>query len=162
MVEIRLGMKRLTIENWREPDPTITLMVGTGDAWARLFLTPQLATGVPDEVVKLFETARGAIVYGFQFYPLFTLGVEQVFRVMETAVIRKCEMLGLKPCRDNFDERIKTLHEQGHISEANAATLQAIRHLRNDASHPKEQMILTPAAASGLLRGIVDQINSLF
>lgn len=162
MTVTQYGMKRLTIHNWHQPDPTIALMVGSGEEWARLFLSPQLGANVPEDIAKLFEVARGAMVYGYQFYPLFTLGFEQLIRIMETAVICRCEMLKLKPHRDNFDEHINILHKNGKITDDDAEMLQVLRHYRNEASHPKSLAILTPALANAGLKAIVAQLNSMF
>src|SRR4051794_1449941 len=100
-----LGIKTITGENWLKPDPTSTIFAQisasdesvssiSGDDWVKLFLGPSLAVSVPNEVRKLFEVARGALVYGYFFYPLYTLGGEQLLRVVECAASVKCDSLG--------------------------------------------------------------------
>jgi hypothetical protein len=89
-----LGFKHLTVENWTEADPvnkhfarTSPLVgpvtMGQSD-WARNFLSVELSKEVPSEIKDLFAIARGAILYGWFFYPLFKLGEERLYRVMET------------------------------------------------------------------------------
>src|SRR2546423_7399041 len=100
-----LGIKALTIENWLQPDPTSTIFVQlshsdgsvspmSGEDWAAQFLTPSLAATVPEELRKLFEVARGAMAYGYFFYPLYALAGEQLYRVAEAAVSEKYTRLG--------------------------------------------------------------------
>jgi hypothetical protein len=65
-----LGFKRLTPENWLEPDETLKIFVRllpsgetqpvTGTDWLNFILEPTLNPAVPDDVRKLFEVARNA------------------------------------------------------------------------------------------------------
>ncbi len=92
-----LGFKKLTVDNWTEPDKVSTLFARfspvdgqarpiTGDEWMRHILKPNLIDEVPKDIRALFEVARGAIAYGYFFYPLYTLAEEQLYRVVEAAV----------------------------------------------------------------------------
>jgi hypothetical protein len=96
MAELRF--KRLTVDNWQRPDPGLSIFVRlslqdgstrpiSGDDWAREILAIELSERVPLEIRRLFAVARGALVYGYFFYPLYTLGAEQLFRVAEAAVL---------------------------------------------------------------------------
>lgn len=90
-----MGFKPLTPTNWLQPDPTsgifgrVSPVAGPmrmdGEDWARRFLAVELASHVPEPVRDLFAVARGALVYGWFFYPLFKLGEEQIYRVAEAA-----------------------------------------------------------------------------
>jgi hypothetical protein len=82
-----LGFKALTLDNWREPDPTsgqfvrpseiVGAVAMDGADWARAILNKQLdERTVPLEVVRAFEVARGCMLYGWFFYPLYRLGEE--------------------------------------------------------------------------------------
>src|SRR5919202_1342535 len=97
-----IGIKILTTENWLQPDPTSTIFAQvsssdgsvspmSGNDWVALFLKPSLVEAVPEDVRKLFEVARGALAYGYFFYPLYTLAGEQLFRVAECSVSAKCQ-----------------------------------------------------------------------
>ena len=73
------GFKCLNPNNWLQPDFGPVLWpdpegAPPGTGWLIDVLGPQLSASVPSEVLKLFEVARGAIVYGYLFYPLMTLG----------------------------------------------------------------------------------------
>ena len=48
-------------------------------------LEPQLDDQVPRSIRQLFEVARGAMVYGAFYNPLYALGYEQLYRVSEAA-----------------------------------------------------------------------------
>jgi len=71
-------MKRLTSENWLEPERVMLFLWqrGPGGGEARPMpgedliapvMVPALVESVPEEVRGLFETGRGALVYGYFF-----------------------------------------------------------------------------------------------
>ena len=164
--------KELTLENWLEPDPVTRLFVGfspdepprpmTGDDWARQILAIHLSDAVPEEVHRLFEVACGAILYGYFFYPLYTLGLEQMPRVAEAAVAHRCANVGAPPSVDRFARRLTWLRDQGVLSDDEHARWNVVRDFRNLASHPQDQTIVTPGMAINIAHGIVGLINSLF
>lgn len=100
----RLGFKQLTSDNWLEPEPLLDRLVHLSsdghvrhisrEEWAQRILLPQLVETVPAEIQDLFEVARGAMMYGYFFYPLYTLATEQLYRVVEAAVSYKYELAG--------------------------------------------------------------------
>lgn len=134
----------------------------TGDEYLNHILEPKLVASVPTDVQALFEVSRGAMAYGCFFYPLYTLAAEQLFRVAEAAVIHKCKALRALKSKGTFKERIDWLMDEGTIPQSELKRWEAIRELRNIASHPDRQSILTPGNAVGLLEDIAEQINSLF
>lgn len=169
-----LRFKDLTIDNWLEPDPTLDIFVRfsaeegafrgiSAEERAQDVLAPQLDERVPLEIRRLFEVARGALLYGYFFYPLFTLGTEQLHRVVETAVKRKCEALGA-PSKTikNYAAALAFLRAQGVIEEEGWVVWDAGRQLRNLASHPDDQTILPPGSAIATLRRTADAVNGLF
>ncbi len=168
----KFGFKEITRSNWLEPDDAskafVRLTPGgqpepmTGSDWMRHILTPKLLATVPTDVQALFEVTRGALVYGYFFYPLYTLASEQLFRVTEAAVAHKCKVLGAPKSTENFAKRISWLTKKGLIPNSDLAQWDAIRELRNSASHPERQSILTPGNAIGLLERVAEKINSLF
>src|SRR4051794_31750552 len=101
------GFKTITQENWRDPDPTNDVFVSILPSGIRPttiedrvsdILKPTLSEAVPLEVRRLYEVARGAMVYGTLFYPLYTLAAEQLGRVAEAALSHKYASLnGPKP-----------------------------------------------------------------
>lgn len=166
------GFKKLTVENWLEPDPVMAAFVSisaastvapmSADDWAAQFLIPQLSATVPAEVAALFEVARSSIAYGYFFYPLFTLGGEQLLRVAEAAASAKCTQLNAPRSVRKFFEKIDYLQTQNTISQQEHTQWTALRKLRNIASHPQQQMILTPGNILSLLTNVATQINDLF
>jgi len=168
-----LGFKNLTVENWLEPDRISSSFVRispddgqahaiSGNDYVRSILKPRLIEGVPTDVRALFEVARGALVYGYFFYPLYTLAAEQLFRVMKTAATLKCDIIGAPRNVTNFKQKIEYLCRKEVISEQQKARWHAARELRNIASHPQRQSIYPPGQAVGILERVAGQVNSLF
>lgn len=167
-----MGIKEINLDNWMEPDKVLRGFVRitpdgksktlAGDDYLKLILKPCLIKSVPNEVQTLFEVARGAMVYGYFFYPLYNLALEQLFRVAEAAVTFKCKELNAPKSRDKFSKKIKWLVSEKIIREEEFNRWDAIRHLRNFASHPKDQTILPPGSATGMMEDIAGQINALF
>lgn len=167
-----LGIKTLTIENWLQPDPTSTIFVQlsysdgsaspmSGADWVAQFLDPSLAATVPEEVCKLFEVARGAMAYGYFFYPLYALAGEQLYRVAEAAVSEKCALLGA-PKKLSFQDKIKFLLDKNVIPNEEFMVWDAMRQLRNESSHPRQQNILPPGMVATMLYQVAERINGLF
>lgn len=167
-----LGIKNITISNWVEPDSSSTSF-GTlslagepvpivASDLLKMIMKPQLRSAVPDEIQVLFEVARGTMVYGWFFYPLYTLGAEQLFRVTETAVILKCTKMESPKLIDTFAKRIKWLVDREVILQIETNEWNALRKLRNITSHPEYQSIIMPGMAINLIERTVDRINSLF
>lgn len=168
-----LGFKKLTIDNWLEPDRISSSFVRispadgqvhavNGEDYVRAILGPKLIGWVPSDVRKLFEVARGALMYGYFFYPLYTLAAEQLFRVMETAASLKCKAMRAPSNVRTFERKIEYLCRKEVISERQEARWHAARKLRNIASHPERQSIYLPGPAIGILERVADQVNSLF
>ena len=79
------------MENWLTVDPVWDAFGKSEPSeWVHDLLKVNLDPVVPLAIRKLFETARGTLVYGRMFYPLLTIGTEQVFRVLEAAATNKC------------------------------------------------------------------------
>lgn len=171
-MESHHNFKRLTVENWNEPDEASALFYCltedghprpmTGDDWAQQFLTPQLSASVPAEVQKLFEVARGSLIYGYFFYPLYTLGQEQLLRVVETAVMMKCGAMCAPAGVRGFQNGVEYLVKHGVIAKAQGERWNGLVQLRNLTSHPIEQSIIFPCQAVTMLHCICEAINSLF
>lgn len=168
----RSGFKEISLNNWLEPDDVLRGFVRispngqhhtiTIEDYLQHILRSKLNASVPSDVQALFEVARGAMVYGYLFYPLYTLAVEQLFRVIEAALAHKCKVIGVPKSKRTFEKRIEWLTEKGVISRPESSHWHAARKMRNAASHPEHQMILTPGNAIGILETVAADINSLF
>jgi hypothetical protein len=136
----------------------------TVDQRAAEFLQPQLSERVPLEVHRLFEIARGALLYGVFFYPLYALGSEQLLRVVEAAVAHKCvELVAPRNVqRGAFRMQLAYLSQEGLIPDAAWVRWDATRNLRNLASHPKKPTLYGPGEALESLWITTEQINALY
>lgn len=167
-----LGIKKLSPENWLEPDRASTVWISHIDAEGthlidaenrlREILEPTLDETVPEEVRTLFEVARGALAYGWFFYPLYTLASEQFYRVADAATAHKCREMHAPKSRDTFHKRLDWLAENGAISESDKFDWDTTRMGRNSGSHPDSQHIGPPGHAMRTLRRIAEKINDLF
>lgn len=96
----RLPFRQLTPSNWAEPDPIHRLLTiirpdgsqspVSGAYLVEGFLSFQLNEAVPRPIRAMFEVARGTMCYGYFFYPLYTLGAEQLYRVAEAGIRHRC------------------------------------------------------------------------
>jgi hypothetical protein len=172
MDNTELGFKQLDVDNWLQPDPIGHMFVSvdekgkshptTGEEWIREILFPKLDEKVPIEVKRLFEAARGAMAYGYFFYPLFTLSIEQLYRVVEASVAQKWKSKNMPKNKKTLNEKINWLMENNVISQDVGIQLHIIRKVRNSSSHPKDQTIISPGPAVNLLVMICTFINTLF
>jgi hypothetical protein len=177
------GIKNLTLDNWRSIDPMSVLLVDldvatgrplpiTSERWAEWFLEPQLDPFVPGEVRTMFNVARGAMLYGCFFYPLYTLGTEQLHRVADAATWHRCRQLGKPfpaagPKRETFANRVTWLVDQGAVVNASwwghgLASPGGVRMVRNLTSHSTFQQLDLPGTALTQLRHVAGRINELF
>ncbi|MCC8996647.1 MAG: hypothetical protein LM517_06275 [Nitrosomonas sp.] len=166
-----LGMKIITHENWMNRDPLMKNLIMLQDGkisimsagdWAILILEPKLSETVPLEIHKLFEVARGAMLYGYFFYPLFTLAFEQLLRVAEAAISEKCRQITTNKIGNNFKNKVDYLNKNQFFSDEEYTKWQSLRNLRNIASHPNEQTILPPGITIECISNISGLINSLY
>jgi hypothetical protein len=134
----------------------------TANESVEIFLKPKLLTTVPTNIIKLFEVSRGAMLYGYFFYPLYTSGLEQVYRVTEAAIAAKCVEVGIPIRNRDFADNIKALIGRNVLTSKEGEKWHRIRILMDQASRPEEQMVLPPGVASALLQDLADEINALF
>lgn len=171
--EHRYGIKILTETNFLEPSPAALMfsMLGLstmGPAPATQeqialrvarFTRVTLNDSVPEQLWKMFEVAKGAMVYGIFFYPLYTLGEEQLYRVFEYLVRLQYEKLsGPKPQR-NVRAQVQWLIDNEHFPEPAPDRWMAMYELRNIASHPTMQQITGPPQAARTLhemKGLIE------
>lgn len=170
-IDETLGMKRLTADNWRTPDPTAQgtgylselagPIVPDGDGWARLFLAVELDADVPSDIRALFAVARGCMAYGWLFYPLYALGDQHTFRVLEAATARCCTDAGGDP-RLRYRDRLLWLDRHSILPPGELARWDAARHLRNSASHPSHAAATAPGTVLDHLKQSAWDINAIF
>jgi hypothetical protein len=172
-----LGIKDLNVANWREPDEANALFgeidrytgqarILDGDDWAARFLAVELSEQTPEDVRTMWAAARGALAYGAFFYPMYALGDEQLHRVADAAVLHRYEQLNgprLPSGRwPDLKPRLDWLIARGVISRELEQRWDAIRNLRNFASHATFQRLQTPGQALQTLEILREEINGLF
>lgn len=175
----RHGYKRITVANWQDRDMPIGFPALTPDIWVEDNMQPQLNPNVPADIAALFEVARGAMIYGWFFYPLITLAAEQCSRVLEAGVKACCVIHGIpthrldkndrplraksgKPIETTYSENIAMLIKAEVIPASEVDYWNAARELRNLFSHPERQMIFPPGVTLGMLQTTSDRLNELF
>jgi hypothetical protein len=161
------GFKRLTPENWLTVDPVWAhfpdpAFRDQAAGWAEDVLKHDLPEEVPLALRKQFEVARGALLYGFMFYPLLTLGTEQLFRVLDAAIAEKCQTLGAPARADTFAKKLAWMLETGGVNERQHWRWDAVRGLRNRSSHARDQSLFDPSMALDMLRCTVELAAELF
>jgi hypothetical protein len=167
--------KEVTPRNWAERDPINENFVMpdkgdwrrmTGDDWAGLFLGVELGASAPEPVQNLFLVARNTLPYGHFFYPLYTLGSEQLYRVADAAALHRYRDLdGPKTKRGNdptFKTRIQWLREQGVIADEYAPQWEGFRELRNQTSHADMPSLFTPGNAYTMLRAVTECVSAIY
>ncbi len=173
-------MKTITKDNWLEVDSIIASGVFarfsmtdasvqplTASDWVERFLTPKLSPNVPDDVRELFEVARGSMLYGVCFYPLFTLGLEQAFRLMEAAAKAKATSLGISMVKTKGGYRsyraiLADLFAKKALTKTEYEWWSNAKEFRNETTHAMSQAILMPPQVVGALTSITEAINRLF
>lgn len=168
---IHFGMKKLSLQNWREADVPRSFPGLTEELWVEEVLAPQLSSSVPEDVLRLFEIARGSILYGWLFYPLLTLASEQLYRVQEAAVRARCKLAGIPTAKTlkngslrnrKFSELIDELANRDIIRNDELGFWDAVRHSRNQSSHPDRPTILPPGHAIAATEATARRINQIF
>lgn len=173
--DVELGFKGLAADNWLTPDSTLELFVRlsvvgpiqiTAEQWAERFIAVELAAAVPIEVRRLFAVARGVLVYGGLFYPLYGLGEERLFVVADAAILHRYRRAGgtRRPngAWPRYVDRLRWLNRAGALDGAELERWQSLRELRNLAAHSEEQTLMTPSDALRMLEVVARDINALF
>jgi hypothetical protein len=168
----KFGFKEISKENWLQPNDAMAIFATlapngeiatiTGEDWLDRMLQPKLNDNVPEEVQALFEVARGTLIYGFLFYPLYTLGTEQLMRVGEAAITHRCNQLGAPSGADRFARKLQWLKKRSVIAGDDAFLWGVTCDLRNTSSHARSQSILMPHDAYIFCHSVAQIINHLF
>lgn len=157
-----LPFKRITRENWLEPDPVNAYFVGTPEQFLNAILAPQLNPTVPEEVLGLFEIARSTMSYGYLFYPFYTVAWEQLFRVGEAAINHRCKAMQAPKSAKTFDAKVNWLIAKGELTDAEGQWWHRVRQARNFVSHQERQSLAPAGPAITQLESMGLYINDLF
>jgi hypothetical protein len=166
--ENAFGFKRVSSANWLTIDPAwegVLISLSGSDSstgWVEDLSRMELDAMIPLSIRKVFEVARGTLIYGLMFYPLLTLGAEQLFRVLEAAASLQCHTLNAPSQVRTFARKIDWLTSQKLISLEERTRWHAMRKLRNLGSHPTEQAIFSIGMTLTVLDSTAELINMLF
>lgn len=171
-------MKKLSTANWQEMDPTCRgfehLNRHTGesgalfpDRWAQMLLALEFHDNVPENVRGLFDVARGSMLYGYYYYPLFKLGVDLMHRVAEAALsekYRQCDGPQSKKKGGfvSFSSKLQWLSNNQHIDVEQKDEWEWVREMRNDGSHPRDVALYPPIPSLSHVEETIQRINRLF
>jgi hypothetical protein len=166
------GIKHLSYENFLTPtlgamqfSPsggliTAGIVMPTADAIrsrVERFTSVTLPDHVPETVWQMFEVAKGAMVYGLFFYPLYTLGEEHLSKLFEWMVKERYAALSRRK-GSSLKAMVQWLLKNERFPDRSEVRWLATYEIRNLASHPTIQTIATPAEASRALRKTRDLI----
>ena len=176
MVLKELKVKRVTKYNWLEAEKQCKHLVWvdaqgnesmvSAEGFVEAIGAASISSKVPKEVEELFEVARGTLCYGYYFYPLYALGDQQLYRVLEAALSQKCKQMQDDPSypaeKASFKKKLDWLRRKGCISENRYTQWDSARNLRNHASHPTSQSLIPPTMAILGTKTAAELINELY
>lgn len=133
--------------------------------WLALVNPMEMPASVPAGVTKLFDTAKGAFVYGWCYYPLMTLCAEHCFKVAEAAIRHKYRELGGPPGKKGhipLQHQIEWLKKKAVFSPEQWDRWEGTVLLRNYVSHPDTQELLGLSQVANELEITVEMVGALF
>ena len=145
-------MKVIDHDNWLLADAAGRGQVADVRAWRQAFLGIRLDPAVPQDISRLFEAARGSMLYSYFFQPLLISGVEQCYRALESGARTRCAQMGVDVyCADkngkahplSFGHNLQLLAKQELIEDADMTLWRQARELRDWVALPAHQASLT-------------------
>lgn len=167
------GFKKLTSDNWLKADPVMNHMVlfsklpaefdpRLASDWVKRILDIKIDERVPENIRGMYAVAKGMAVYGILFYPLFTMASQQLYRIVETAIIQRGKDLGMPDTLRKMNARLDWLQNHKYITDRGRAMLRLMCDIRNHVSHPQNQELHWPASAIGDLERIAGDVEGIF
>jgi hypothetical protein len=165
--DVVMGFKRITPENFMLLDLSRAFGLETHAHWIGWFNEVAIDASVPEPVRRLFELARGSMIYAWLYYPLVSVGFEQCGRCLEAGLRYAAVPLLGWPAPDDQTKRsyrslIESMIMNGHLPKADESQWMAALDLRNDAAHPKRPTIWAPGHARGKFAMTAERLNALF
>lgn len=145
-------LKVMDHDNWLQADLAGKGQAADARAWREALLAIRLDPAVHGEVARMFEAARGGMLYGYFFQPLMAMGVEQCYRVLERAARERCVQADLPvDCSDSqggrhplsFGHNLRALANKGLIADSDLKRWRQARELRDWGAVPEHQTALT-------------------
>lgn len=164
--DVVMGFKRITPENFTMPDISRAFGLADHAQWIACFDEITIERCVPEPVRRLFELARGSMIYAWLYYPLVSVGFEQCGRCLEAGVRHAAvPLLGCAAPEEQkvpYRSLLERMLKHGHIPKSEEAHWMAALALRNDAAHPTTPTIWPPGHARGKLALTAERLNALF
>lgn len=158
--------KFITPDNWTDPDPRslkeLADLFASPEDMLKAILEPVLIDEVPVEVLTLFKSAQGALIYGYFYYLLYALGVGHLCRTAEAAITYKYESVNGPQKNQTFKSRIDWLANKTIIPRSKFKSWHYIREIRNYLSHPEFEIPFPADMAIQFLGDIAQIVNTLF
>lgn len=164
-------MKAIDQDNWLQVDAGGHGRSADARKWREAFLAIRLDPAVNPDIARMFEAARGGMLYGYFFQPLMAMGVEQCYRVLESGVRARCAEAGLPvSCADNqgkqhplsFGHNLRALMKLGLIPAAEMKRWQQAREMRDWVVSPEHQTVLTLDHGVTALARAAELLGALF
>lgn len=144
----------LTFANHLERDPRMDgwSIYGLGEwshtteQWVNFVLSFELPTEIPEELREMFGRIQACMVYGCYHYPLFTMGSEEMYRFLETALKAAVRTAGAsnRVLNGTFSDHIDWAARNSVICDEQVCCWRGALALRNRASHKDKNSTLPP------------------
>ena len=167
-----LSLNDLKWENHLERDPRLDgwsaqglgFLSQTTEDWVRGFLAFEIGYELPAYLRDMFDRARACCVYGCYHYPLLTLGSEELYRFLESALREAAKEVGASKTVQgkSFAQLIEWAGNSGYLSSGEQGRWHAGRSLRNYASHKTRASLAGPNDAMKTLQTAVELVEALF
>ncbi len=168
----RMDSKRLTADNFLLPDPLTGEFTGPdGDSrvhrlsamdWAHEILSIELGESVPEAVRNRFELARGVLLYGYFWYPLWVQGTMEALHAAELALEAACAAEHGPKRLATAESRIEWLAKRHVLGAEEAGTWRSLLDVRNALADAGETTILTPRTSLDVLDRACSAVKVLF
>lgn len=168
----RMDSKRLTAENFLLPDPLTGEFTGRdGDGrehrlsavdWAHEILVIGLDEAVPEAARNRFELARGILLYGYFWYPLWVQGTVEALRGAEVALEAACEAEHGAKRLSTAESRIEWLEKKDVLDAEEACTWMSLVRVRDALAEARQTPMLTPGRSLEILDTVAHVVNGLF
>ena len=164
-------MKAIDQDNWLQVDAGGHGRSADARKWREAFLAIRLDPAVPADIARMFEAARGGMLYGYFFQPLMAMGAEQCYRVLESGVRARSVQAQLPvSCADSqgkqhpltFGHNLRALVKQGVISATDLKRWQQAREMRDWVVAPENQTALTLDHGITALTRAAELLGALF
>lgn len=170
----------ITLENWDQTDSTCLVFAiqtptgtraMTANDWVQMLLEKPLPEHTPKKLHEMFQSAQACMIYGVKYYPLFSLGAEQITRIIEATLnwyaqanqipVIQTDRKG-KTRQVQFAQIIDVLKKHKLITQNEHDILQNYwREIRNMFSHATERSILPPRIYMDIYNNGTDLITTL-